>query len=49
MRHIEWLSHLVNDYAANWPFSRPLHMQWLDCTVDDNVDALGCVLMGGEL
>lgn len=46
----DWLAMLCSSYIFPYPpFNSSLCRLWFMCPVDDDADALGCVLMGGEL
>lgn len=49
MNQSEWLCRICYDPAFHNPFANGLMRLWARCPVEDDADALGCVIMGGEL
>jgi len=49
MYQIMWLRGIVYGTMSTCQFNRGLVRLWSKCSVEDDTDALGCVLMGGEL
>ena len=49
MYHIQWLKGIVWSTMCSCQFNRGLIRLWARCPVEDDTDALGLVLMGGEL
>ena len=50
MHQREWLAMLCSSRIFPYPPLNPgLCRVWVLCPVEDDADALGCVLMGGEL
>jgi len=49
MHQINWLSRIATSLMDECPFNRGIVRLWARCDVNDDTDALGCVLMGGEL
>ena len=46
---MDFLSHVLESALAEFPFTNDFFVLWVQCAVEDGRDALGCVLMGGEL
>ena len=49
MHQRNWIESLIGVSWAAWPFKRPLMGEWIALPIDDGADALGVLIMGGEL
>lgn len=49
MHQINWLSRIATSLIDACPFNKGVIRLWAVSPVDDDTDALGLVLMGGEL
>lgn len=49
MHQTTWLRMHATSLIVNCPFNKGIIRQWATSTVEDDTDALGVVLMGGEL
>ena len=45
----DWLSRICYNYNVGNPFNPGILRLWGRCLIEDDSDALGCIIMGGEL
>jgi hypothetical protein len=46
---VRYCKYLIASHNAFNTLKRGLQVQWFNSPVDDHADAMGCLLMGGEL
>jgi len=44
-----WLRTIATSLMGSCPFNRGIVRLWARCEINDDMDALGCIIMGGEL
>jgi hypothetical protein len=49
MHQINWLRGIATSVMNTCPFNPNTIRLWSRCSVEDDTDALGCIIMGGEL
>jgi hypothetical protein len=46
---VQYCMYLISSHSAFSALKRGVQQQWFTLAVDDAADAMGCMLMGGEL
>ena len=46
---VQYCMYLISSHAAFADLKRSFQLQWFALDVNDSADAMGCLLMGGEL